>query len=105
MDCPNKPTIEELEKLRDEKLAIMIKENNIAEEEKKRYELAVLLDICPCCGSPIVSETREILDKPKKYVFGLIVKKHEDWDYRKICSKDKSHYENKGYFPSYDIHC
>lgn len=63
--------------------------------EKKRIELSIYLDICPVCGSSIIEEKQEVYDKPKKFLLGLITIRYYNWDYRKICSIDKSHYEGK----------
>lgn len=77
-----KPTLEELEK----------KEQELKNEKRREY-LAISLNICPICGSPIIREDYEKYDKPKGWWIFKI--NGYEWDYRKICSKDKSHYENK----------
>lgn len=94
MDCSNKPSMEKLLALQEEKSERFKKDM----DERKRYELAVSLRICPCCSSPIISEPIEIFDKPKTFLFGLIKIKKKRWDYRNICSTDKNHYEDKGFY-------
>ena len=69
-------------------------------QEANRRRLAIELNICPDCGSPIIRQNIEIFDKPKVYFFGLIKKTSKYWDYRIVCSKDKKHYENKMTFYS-----
>lgn len=94
MSCVNKPTIEQLNRIKTERECELKKAN----QEIERVALAISLDVCPCCGAPIVDEPVEVYDKPKKYLFGLIKIKKKTWGYRKICSKRKTHYEDKGYF-------
>lgn len=78
----NKPTLESLEQKEKER-----------KNERKRYFLAISLDICPICGSPIIREDYEKYDKPKGW--WIFKSNGYKWDCRKICSKDKSHYEDK----------
>lgn len=63
--------------------------------EEKRVELAISLNICPVCGAKIINQKYEKYNPPKKYFWGIIKIKGYRWDYRKICSVDKAHYENK----------
>lgn len=88
--CPA-PTIEHLETLKKEKDRLF----DIECTERKRVQLAISLNICPVCGCPIVREDIEILNPPVKYFFGLRTKKQISWDYRAICSNDKTHHETK----------
>jgi len=82
--CKNKPTLKELEIIKAQR-----------DEEEKRKYLAINLDICPCCGSPLIEERIEKLDTPTKHFFGLITKYERVWGYRRICSADKKHFEEK----------
>lgn len=91
MDCPNKPTMEELSLIRQERH----KQFLIEEEERKRRNLAIKLGICPCCGSKIISQTIELFNV--KFL-GLVLTRSKRWDYRDICSMDKAHFENKGMY-------
>jgi len=79
-----KPKLEELKQLQLEK-----------ENEVERRKLAIELNICPECGEPIIQENKEILDNPKWYI------KTKTWDVRLVCSKDKTHYEEKRDFVSF----
>jgi len=81
--CQQK-TLSELRQLKIEK-----------DEEDKRRDLSISLGFCPICGCRIIRQNLEILNPPKKYLFGLITKRTKIWDYRTFCSKDKSHYEYK----------
>lgn len=67
----------------------------IACAEHERRELSIQLNICPECGSPIISQNKEIFDKPETFFFGLIKITHKVWNKRKICSVNKKHYEYK----------
>lgn len=90
------PTMESLLSIKKERE----EEAQRIENEKTRKKLAISLDICPECGSPIIREDKEPLDTPKRVCFGLFVETHIPWGVRKICSKDKSHYEYKYNFSS-----
>lgn len=79
-----KPDIKQLEQMIAEGL-----------EESRRVKLAISLNICPTCGSNIISQTKETLIKPIK-ILGIVVKSHRNWDYREVCSESATHYENKG---------
>lgn len=67
------------------------------DEEQRKIQLSISLRICPICDAKIISEETEILYKPKKYFFGLFKKYTKTWDHRNVCSKDKTHYEDKGW--------
>ena len=67
-------------------------------KEKQRRKLCIKNNICPECGAPIIRENYELYDKPGKFLFWTI--KGFSWDYRTVCSKNKSHYEHA---ISYDV--
>jgi hypothetical protein len=85
------PTLKELEAIKQDR-----------DREKKRQELAISLGICPACGSKIIDEPFEKYAKPRKTFFGLFVKHGMTWDVRKVCPKNKEHYEEKYNHPTYD---
>lgn len=64
--------------------------------ERERIDLAVSLNICPECGSPLIEERYEKYEKPFLFIF-----KGKKWDSRVICSTDKKHYEEKQNFNYY----
>ena len=72
-------------------LAVIEALDNGAEDEKRRRKLCIKHNICPECGSPIIRQDYELYDKPKRFLFWTI--KGIGWDERRVCSKDKSHYE------------
>lgn len=76
------------------KLEDLIKIKNERNYESERKKLSVELNICPECDSPLIMERIEILDKPIRWFLFFKVKRLY-WDYRKVCSKDKLHYEEK----------
>lgn len=93
-----KKTMEELDKIltdRESTKAIEFK-------EFKRRELSIQLGFCPECGCPIIDELVEVFEEPKTSFFGLFTKYEKKWDNRKVCSKDKSHYEKKSMDISYN---
>lgn len=91
-----KKTMEQLEIIRKEREA----EEQVKREEWNRRYLSIKLDICPECGCPIVREDVEILDKPVT-IFGFPIKRKKIWSKRRICSKDKSHFEEKEQYGGY----
>jgi hypothetical protein len=75
-----KPTLEYLQDLEANK-----------HKEKERVKLAIKHKICPVCGAPIIQQDWEDYDKPTRFLFWKI--KGHMWDYRAVCSDNKSHYE------------
>ena len=83
-----KPTLKSLKLFHEQK-------ESAAQEEQERRHLCLKYGICPECGATLIEEKKEKLDKPEKYLFGLIVLRYRKWDNRIICSADKRHYEDK----------
>lgn len=84
------PTIEDLKRIKLER------ENawKLKRDEEERVRLALELSICPVCSGKIIEESEEKLEIPvRKWIFFKTDRKV--WYTRKICSADKSHYENK----------
>lgn len=77
-------TLEELQKI-----------HKALKKENKRIDLSISLNLCPICGAKIINQPIEVLEKPEKSFFGLVKIHKFVWDIRKICEKDKSHYEKK----------
>lgn len=73
--------------------------NAYAKIEKERIDLALSFDICPTCGCPLIREDIEVLNPPISrftlFPFSLIQRKKLHWDFRRICSNNKEHYEYK----------
>lgn len=94
-DMPEfKPTYQYLDELDRRR---RIEQDNIRNEEI-RVRRCYSHRICPSCGAQLVNERVEILEAPRRYLFGLIKITKKVWDYRVICSRNKNHFEDKGFF-------
>jgi hypothetical protein len=82
----------------EEKLTLYNKQKEEESNERHRVALAIKLKICPTCGSSLISQPIEVLNPPKKFLFGLIEQRIRTWGYRTICSTDSAHYEDKGFY-------
>jgi hypothetical protein len=86
-----KPSFELLEDLHKQ----LNERSKIYEKEQSRKKMALNLNICSECGSDLIQERVEKFEKPNTYLFGLISIQTKMWKYRKVCSNNVKHYEDK----------